>query len=546
MIVSWLQQSYTPKGALGQAFKLVNDKLGPYNQHMRSAPQYYGASTKTLIELRKNAQGKWEPYTNTNWFMQVAINGPIGNSVDLISTPEQYYFYIPGEDRKYNHHEELETLLGFSTHSALQPYYHWFQPKSISGTLQYVVLLCKDKVKPYVQITKGEYLDALGRAIEKDAKEKYAWIAEEKARNSRYDASNTEQQLEKRKAAYIRLKEKYRNRLGEPAKLSEQPSLHIEHESSFDVFENPSYPAEYPVYKFDPEKLKKTSSDTPQWIVIAWDAEGVATQEEAGTHLHRSMLENIDYNYIYNYFFDPAKVRGMAYKPRQLPTFEEKVVAQARSESATKAASDASVIFFDDFSTTPEGKVPLGWRSTLNASAQRAAVKRLDGVDGNWVELKGHSLYAESGSKALPENFTASLDIAVKKDFHWGTPGLEFYLAGDRKGEGSYGRYVMVKLRPGFADRDGWATVNIKTPTQSFFPGEVAVPGFSNNRPVNRTTVRIEKNGERIQVFVGATKVFDEAKAFPKGLTLDQVYFKEIHQGWDVEEFYVSNIRVKN
>lgn len=544
MIVGWLQQSYTPKGAIGQAFKLVNDKIGTNNTNTTSAPQCYGATTKTFIELRKNNENKWMPYTNTNWFMQVAVNGWIGNTVNLISTPEKYYFYIPGDEDTQAHQEELENLLGFSSHPALKPYIHWFQPKTPQTTLQYVVLLCKNNQKPYVQITKGEYLDELGKAIDKDARENYTWIKEEKAKNSKYDASNTENQLKKRKEAFILLREKYKNRLQEPAKISGFPSLNIENESGFDVFENPNYPAVYPIYKFNPDLLKQTSSDVPQWIVISWDAEGVATQEEAGVHLHRSMLENIDYNYIYNYFFEPAKIKGTAYKPRRSPNFEEKTLALEKSATASKAAADGSIVLFEDFSATPEGKAPLGWRSSYNASVQRALVKKMEGSNDHWVELKGQNLYSESNGRALPENFKASFDVAVKKGFKWGTPALECYLAGSKKSDEVYGHYITVQVKPGFDERDGWATVNVKSPERSFFPPEVAVPGFSNNKTLNKTTVRIEKSGERIQVFVGSTKVFDEAKAFPKGLTLDQVFFKEIHQGWDVEEFYITNIRI--
>lgn len=105
------------------------------------------------------------------------------------------------------------------------------------------------------------------------------------------------------------MKEKYKKRLTESAKLKEQHSLYLEYESGFDVFENRNCPAEYPVYKFKPSKLALTKTDHPQWNVISWDAEGVGNDDEAGTHLHQTMLNNIDYDYIYNYSFYPEKVK---------------------------------------------------------------------------------------------------------------------------------------------------------------------------------------------------------------------------------------------
>lgn len=307
MLVSWIQQSYSPKGGIGQGLKLVNAKLGQYNQHTKSHPHYYGAIAKTFFELKNNA-GQWTPETNSNWFMQIAVNGVIGDRSYAISTPEKHYFYIPGENGLDDYDLRTANLNGFSTNPALKKYISWYQPKGISTPLQYVVLLCKDNVKPYIQITKGEYLEELGKAIENEAA---------KMLKDGHNPQNVNEQLQKRRAVLNRMKEKYKNRLAEPAKLKEQPDIYLENSSNSDVFENPNYPAEYPVYKFDPAKLALAKTDQPQWIVIAWDAEGVATNHEAGVNLHKAMLNSINYDYIYNYFFYPEKVKGIPYQPRQ-------------------------------------------------------------------------------------------------------------------------------------------------------------------------------------------------------------------------------------
>ena len=545
-LVKWVQQSYTPKGAVGQAFWLRNNKLGENSQNGKAMPQQYGTATKTLIELRKDASGKWIPFTNTNWFMQIAVNGGIGSEVQLISTPEQHYFNIPDNEGKNDDFiKRMGSLLGFDNHPSLKNYYHWFQPKGPSSTLQYVVLLCKDKVKPYMQINKGEYLDALAKAIERFANEQYKWIAEEKARNSRYNASATENQLTNRNAAFLRLKEKYKNRLHEPAILTQWPSMHLESEGGFDVFEEKDYAYAFPIYKFNPAMLAQSKSDTPQWVIISWDAEGIATQNEAGTNLHKSMLNNIDYDYLYNYFFYPDKVKGIAYKPLRSPENEEVVAMVEKSANAIDKEKDASVFFFEDFSATAEEKRPAGWRCTFNRNALQAVVKKLNGDKNNWVQLHGHLFEIDRPAKKLPENFTASFDVAVKKDFLWGTPGMEFFLAGKKKSQSEYENYIMVKVKPGFGEREGWATVNVKSPSKSHFPSEVAVPGFSNNKAINKTTVTIKKTGTQLQIYVGGTKVFDKNDAIPTDMLLDHFYFLEFNQGGEVEEFYVTNILIK-
>jgi hypothetical protein len=307
-MIGWIQQSYTPTGGIGQTFKFANDKLTVYNEHTKAQPHRYGALSRTYIDLKKGPADKWVPASNTNWFMQIAVNGIIGDRTYSITTPEQWYFYIPGEAGLSPTEREVAVLDGFPSNASLQKYISWYQPKGIATTLQFVVLLCKDNVKPYVAVTKGEYLEALGRAIERDATEK---------KNAGGGVASINTQLDRRRAALARLRAKYRDRLSEPAKTKQQPDLAIEDETSFDVFENSSYPSEYSVYKFEPSVLAAARTDTPQWVVISWEAEGVANGEEAGTHLHRTMLERVNYDFIYDYFFAPERVRGMTYRPRR-------------------------------------------------------------------------------------------------------------------------------------------------------------------------------------------------------------------------------------
>lgn len=291
IMIGWIRQSYTPLGSVGQTYKLANEKLGLYNEHTKAQPHRYGALSRTYIDLKKEGAGKWIPASNTNWFMQIAVNGVIGDRSYAITTPETWYFYIPGEPGLSPIEQEVANLDGFSSHPAFRKYISWYQPKGIGTTLQYVVLLCKDNVRPYVPVTKGEYLNELESSI-------------------RRSTSNAEQ-LAQRVSAVSRLREKYKSRLTEPAKTKEQPNLSLEHETGSDIFG--SAESIYPVYKFTPEKLAAANTDQAQWIVISWEAEGVANNDEAGENLHRVMLQNLNYDFIYNYFFYPEKVRGAAY-----------------------------------------------------------------------------------------------------------------------------------------------------------------------------------------------------------------------------------------
>jgi hypothetical protein len=320
---TWMQASYIPKGALGDIVRTANDKINQYNEDTRSLPSRYGANAKTYIELKKNEQGKYVPQTNTHWFWHIMANGLIGDKVYTITTPEQYYFYIPQENGLGAEEEKISRLLGFNMHPGLKKYISYYQPKGIGTTLQYVVLLCKDNERPYLQITKAEFLDQFGKAIERDYEAKKdkinadTWNEETKQKVRAREKEN----YDKRIAAFQRLKDKYRSRLQEPAVISSaQPSIYLENSSTEDIFEGSgAKDRKVSVYKYDPAKLALSKTDKPQWIVIAWEAEGVANADPAGLHMHRSILDNFDFDYVYNYFFYPEKVKGLYYKPIHSP-----------------------------------------------------------------------------------------------------------------------------------------------------------------------------------------------------------------------------------
>jgi hypothetical protein len=536
-IIGWIQQSYTPKGAVGQAFKLVNEKLNEYNQDKKALPQMYGAATKTFIELRKNQKGQWLPETNTNWFMDIAVNGSIGDKSYAITSPDNYFFYIPGEKGLSEDEQRVANMRGFSSHPTFKKYLSWYQPKGIKPVLQYVVLLCKDNVKPYLPVTKGEYLTELEKAIDRDAAEKI-----KKGNNP----ASVNEQLAKRKASLKRIHEKYKNRLNEPAKLKEQPDLHLEYESSAELFENRSYPSEYNVYKFDPAKLALTKSDQPQWIVISWDAEGVANGNEAGTHLHQSMLDNINYDYIYNYFFYPEKVKGIAYKPLKSPTEEEKSIATQASALSKKNAADASVFFFEDFSQNTAGQKPIGWKSELDLDAKYATVTTLPGKDGKWLTIKGqNNVVPLNLKKPFPSDFELSFDLAVPKDIPWGAKAFVLYL-GTAKNYVENGPCINLRIRAGFSGRPGETSIECKF--GSSYPVKVNpyydAVGFSNDKEINKVTITLKKKGESLEYFIDQNKIADIPKAVPPGTLFNWLQLSHLRSDGDNQKYFISNFKI--
>jgi hypothetical protein len=151
----------------------------------------------------------------------------------------------------------------------------------------------------------------------------------------------------KRTTVLANNREKYRSRLQETAEIwTEEPSVMLENYP--DVFEgNGGTSKRLSVYTIDPRVTELCKTDAPQWIVMYWTAQ---LNDPVSLSLHEAILNNVNFQYIYDYFFDPGKVKGQPYTPLGSPSFTEAAVLGKPSEAATKNAADPAVVFFEDLS----------------------------------------------------------------------------------------------------------------------------------------------------------------------------------------------------
>lgn len=326
---NWMQRSYTPKGCLADVRKAVSEKLTAYNQDTKSMPQSYGAYTKLYLDLKRGEDGKLVPFDNTGYMWNIMANGKIGDGIQLISTPEQYYFYIPafGEADVNDEFNVLaKKTLDLSQHPSLKKYICFFQPNGILTSHRMMVILCKDNKLPYVQITKGEYIDQMAKAVERKYTEEKDYAIkswpEGKVRSEALKAADERYHL--RQAMLKKQRTKYKDRLNENASIfTNQPSAYLEQYD--DLFEGNDVQniRKIPVYKYDPVKLEGCKKDQPQWIAIFWDIFPGYQQERSLNNydywalgeMHKSILQKFNFDFVYNFFFDPEKVKGKAYMP---------------------------------------------------------------------------------------------------------------------------------------------------------------------------------------------------------------------------------------
>src|SRR5690606_38313374 len=105
--IEWMQESYLPKGCLGDAgyyqndipkFSSTNSRLGnAINTHANALPHLYGAFTKMYMFLKKDAAGNFVPQNNFAEYWNIEANGlqHISKPVSFISGEDEYYFVLP-------------------------------------------------------------------------------------------------------------------------------------------------------------------------------------------------------------------------------------------------------------------------------------------------------------------------------------------------------------------------------------------------------------------------------------------------------------------
>jgi hypothetical protein len=470
-----------------------------------------------------------------------------GEPLMALNTPTDYYFLMPlfGEAITGSA-EETRTRKRYdlSTHPVVGRYITYFNDQTFSSRYSSSsnVLLCRDNKLPFVKVTKGEYLDSLAAAIErKHATEKEADVRAWEAGPLRAKIqAATDARYQQRIAALQSARAAYRSRLEEAAEVATlQPSLLLENNP--DVFGESRGPGRrHPVYKVDPATAALAKSDRPQWVVVTWDG-NIATDPVA-TQLQDAILNNFDFDYLYDFVFNPERVKGRPYKPRRSPTATEPVATADASPAMKTAATDTSVHFFDDFSRTPPGQKPVAW-----ATGVAGLVTTLDGLPGHWAVMAGdHNLLTPRElTTPLPQDFTVSYELVAARNFTWGARGLTFQLTRE-KSAGSADAYIRLRLRPGFDGRDGEAAIETSFPA-GYTSGTqwVRAAGFSNDKTHNRIRVSVTKTGQTLQVYIDGAKIAEYEKAVPSDLRFNALSFIGGGNVGENDKFYVSNVTIK-
>ncbi len=418
--ITWMQRSYVPIGGFGDIFYkdfTTRQNKGPMPQGIGMDALIYGMN-------RNERTGKYEMISNED-HNDIAIytNRLSGiNPVLLFNSPDGFFFTMPKENytSTFTDKTVIEAVKEFGLHddNRFSKYMVYFPSKS-----WVTVVLTPGNKLPVEQLTKGEMLALCEKGLQREVEERKKEAHHMSSNNPSYYAEVIKDLDEKLYPQCVKnlnqLKEKYKNRMNEPAVLYffTGPSFSDFTSTSSlpTVFAEDWYQkiSGYPVYRYTKEAIENSKKDKPLWIAITWPPQKPGTRVKS-FEVHRAMLRYFNFDYVYDYFFNPEKVKGIAYSPANAE--EQKAhIQQLRKHYAVTENKPLlqGIYFMDDFSGTAEGSRPAGWNDSRGRTT--AKVVSLNNKPGRWVQL-GHMNDLSAGTilkKPLPENFTLEFDVAT-------------------------------------------------------------------------------------------------------------------------------------
>jgi hypothetical protein len=554
--ITWMQQSYLPRGCLGDAgyylnaipkFSGTNSQLGnEINTHRNALPHLYGAFSKMYMFLKKDAQGKFVPQNTFAEFWNIEANQleNISMPVSFISSADEYYFVLPDFNSNTKGYDAVDKAASnfkdFNIHNNMRAYQHFYiPPKTMDDFPHYVVILTKNnKELPFEKITIGEFFTLAEKQLPVWQK-----VTDVSAEN-----------LAKAQKNLARLKEKYKSKWNDIAELELSTQIDIwsfinATEGYNDFFDNKDIYGKgihttFPILKVSKAAKELCKTDQPQWLIVRWTM-GMPTKA-FNIHLHASILNHSNFEYLHHFFYDPEKIKNQPYKSLLSPLYKEAVVITDASKTSKKNTTDKNIYFFEDFSSTGLNTKPIGWQTKLAPDGNTSVVKKVDGLDGNWAVMRNSYFLSPSQLKnPLPQNFTMSYDLVATQNFTWGSNGLTFQLSKETS-PGNAESYIKLKIRPGFEGKDGEAAFETKfTSPPGYLTGSkwFDAKGFSNNKNNNRITVIIKKKEESLSLFIDSNKIVEYEKAVPAALLFNTFTFSNGSLGAN-DSYYIGNIKI--
>lgn len=315
IFTEWIKKSYTPIGGLAQPSRNTipdcksNCLYVPFGTGISMkmwAPAYDNAGKKII---RAQPASHDDIHIYSNWL-------PGREDADgWFNTQSQYFFsmyYTPKLVLLNPEHAKIIQPKVDEIKKNIELDGNFFVYFTDGGNQVNIVLSPLDKL-PIKPLTKGTLLNEGIKAIEraKSANKLMDW------------------QYERYKNNIEKLREKHQASLNEPAQIRNGQLTVISYTTDPDIFDVSGLDYGFPIYQFDESIYVQAKKDQPLWITISFPYT-TPSKIDYSTYTVRSeifnaMLYNFNYQFVYDYFFNPGKVKGKIYEMRNKDIFEKNV-----------------------------------------------------------------------------------------------------------------------------------------------------------------------------------------------------------------------------
>ncbi len=436
LFAQWLQKSYVPVGALDFSYVIAEpnkkEEMQPYGTGINAA-MWRAMWDKAGAKAVKQPHSENSIFIITNNIIDAA-------PIEMLTVPGRSVFVrrSPGIEKAFagssERRNKFVNQLKLEEHPQTGKYIIQYYGCDGDGCQPLVaVYLAPNNKLPIRQLTRGEVLDMCEQAVATEAGKRREKIRVENraygaAAQQKWVKHFDDEILPRWKTNLQKLRDKYRGALDVPAEMNHSNGIWMSNFETYnDIFDTED--AErlkrntYGIYTYEDGVLQKSKQDQPLWICISWKPADIQYNPYE-REIHRSMITHFNFDYVYDYFFNPERVKNKPYTI--LNKDQQKAhLASYKSKKENKPAVaknlPANVYFFDDFSGNRAGEKPQGW-FTPNVG-EPSVISTPKGETGNWVKIGQHRLMPIHNNQALPENFKLEFDAATDKDFTENTGG---------------------------------------------------------------------------------------------------------------------------
>jgi len=113
------------------------------------------------------------------------------------------------------------------------------------------------------------------------------------------------------------------------------------------------------------------------------------------------------------------------------------------------------------------------------------------------------------------------------------------------KTAGSRDYFLRCRIRPGSNGREGGAEFETKLPAP-YTSGSRSyeLPGFSNDKKINRINVMIKKKAETLELYIDKKLIAAFNNAIPADIQFNALSFSHGRSDSETEKYFISNIKI--